>query len=188
MRKKMKCLGRFRAFTVLELIVVVLIISGLAALALPRYHKTLLLARERDAVTQLRTLHEAITLYQMRTLHYLDGQINNVDILNQTFAVNIIPGKFQYLYQGADVLFLSEPGYMVTVTYAGTPSFVIVMGQKPITFNYAERSGADSFLFPWETESYASAGGGPPNFTVRNPCCSNQWGTNPCPSIPDCIY
>ena len=54
-----------KAFTLIELLVVVLIIGILAAIALPQYQKAVEKSKAAEAITLLKSVHQAVQEYQL---------------------------------------------------------------------------------------------------------------------------
>ena len=91
-----------RGFTLIELLVVVLIIGILAAVAVPQYQKAVEKARAAEAVTVLKALENAVSLYALEkelpsagnirvVSHYFLG---NSDEVKENQALNMDFGSF----------------------------------------------------------------------------------------------
>ena len=77
--------SRQRAFTLIELMIVVAIIGILAAIAIPNYAKFTCRAKQSEAKSALRTLHVAEEAYRSEYTDYLHG--NEAEIALMGFVV-----------------------------------------------------------------------------------------------------
>ncbi|MCK5014525.1 MAG: prepilin-type N-terminal cleavage/methylation domain-containing protein [Candidatus Omnitrophica bacterium] len=77
------------AFTLTELMVVVVVIGLVASFAVPNYTKTLNRARERDAVGNLEFIREAVRLYIVREGVVAPPAFANIGAINTTLKINI---------------------------------------------------------------------------------------------------
>ncbi len=87
----------FKAFTLTELMVVVILIGIIAAFALPNYQKAILKAHERDAVVQLTVIHAALKIYEAQANTYPEGHFDLTNI-NTTLGLNVIGNGMRYTY------------------------------------------------------------------------------------------
>ena len=68
-----------KAFTLIEILIVVLIIGSLAAIAVPKYQKAVDKARAAEAITILKNITEAQEVYYLANGEYTDD-LENLDI------------------------------------------------------------------------------------------------------------
>lgn len=107
MRQCTKCDVRstIMAFTLLELIIVVVLIGIIAGFAIPNYGKAIQKAHERDMLMQLMALHAANVMYRANAGTYWDtggGAQTNLATINSTLGINIISSDgTTYSYTGA---------------------------------------------------------------------------------------
>jgi len=95
-----------KAFTLIEIMVVVLIVGIIAAFALPNYSKSVRKARERDMELQLRTIHAANNILEAQQGTYWNtaaADVTNLNTINNTLGINIIATDgTTYTYNSAD--------------------------------------------------------------------------------------
>ncbi len=91
-----------KAFTLLEIMVVIIIIGAIAGFAIPNYTKTIERAHLRDAMMQLETIHAANNLYRSRTGSYWPVPVGAVDLaaINNNLGINIIGNGMDYFCNG----------------------------------------------------------------------------------------
>ncbi|MDP8233535.1 MAG: prepilin-type N-terminal cleavage/methylation domain-containing protein [Candidatus Saelkia tenebricola] len=82
------------AFTALELIIVVVIISILTTLVLPGFQKTIKRSREKLAISNLRIIASAQKLYRVRYGSYTD--CSDSDAINEDLTLDIESKYFDY--------------------------------------------------------------------------------------------
>lgn len=92
---------RNSAFTLVEIIVVVIIIAILATIGLMNFDKFLQRGRERDAVSQLRAIATALKVYEMRAKVFPDAGdagtlMNNRANINSTLFLSIMEHGMTY--------------------------------------------------------------------------------------------
>ena len=121
--------GFSRGFTLTELIVTVVIVSMIAVFAIPNYQKTVLKARERNAILNLMTIHGANEIYKARSGSYLPGVGLNLAGINSGLVINIVDTDMTYSYSaGAD-----PSTYTVTAAWTSAGSFTGRINQAPVT-------------------------------------------------------
>lgn len=84
--------NNYSAFTIMELMLVVIIIGLIAGFAIPNYNKSVERAYEQDAIMQLSTIHAAEQIYYAREVRYwpLDANPYQIDQINTSLKTNII--------------------------------------------------------------------------------------------------
>ena len=91
-----------RAFTLVEIMIVVVIISILVTLAIPSYYKTVENAKKREAEATLRTIYAAEKVYRTERQKYVTD--TDWDALNMENP-NRNDGNFTYNFVGTDTTF-----------------------------------------------------------------------------------
>ena len=89
------------AFTLMEIMVVVVIIGLLAVFAVPNYQNAIQKAHERDALNQLRVIHAAGNIYKsLKGANWLPASNPTIDInlINSNLGINIIENDISYFY------------------------------------------------------------------------------------------
>ena len=96
-----------QAFTLMELMIVIVIIGVIASFALPQYHKTVERAYEREAIRNLTMVHAAEQVYQVENGTYWNSgtQGDCLANLNTNLRLNIIAGEMTYGCDGDGTLF-----------------------------------------------------------------------------------
>ncbi len=111
-----------KGFTILELIVVVIIISILATVALPNYSRTIERAHCNNALMQLRSIHAANAIYFAQEQFYwpLGGFINqNKDAINTGLGLHIIEDGVTYLCRDTNGFDTSPDQFVCTASRTG---------------------------------------------------------------------
>jgi len=144
------------AFTMMELLIVIFLISIITAIAIPIYDGFILKSRERDAIVQLTGLYGANQMYKARTGGFWDpgGPQGDLDVINQNLGIRIIPNGMSYLYSpdaGSPATLFSATASWVVAGQA----FTIQIDERPVTSEIG----------------------------IENPCCENF---PDCPSLPGC--
>lgn len=83
-------------FTLMEVIIVVVLISIIAAFAVPNYNKALQKSDEREAIVNLELMWEATKIYRVRTGDYLTVAQPGISDINQTLNTSIIESNMVY--------------------------------------------------------------------------------------------
>ena len=103
------------AFTLLEIMVVIVLLGIMVAFALPEYAKSLRRAHERDSVVQLRIIYAANSLYKTQADEYLDdgGSTLNEAQINAGLNIKIHASDMTYEYDR-----LSTSAYLATAEWS----------------------------------------------------------------------
>lgn len=81
--------NNLKAFSLLEVITVIVIISIMAGFAYPSYVKTILKARERDAVSQLLAIRSASKYYHAQTGSFWSATTTDTDQINSNLNISV---------------------------------------------------------------------------------------------------
>ena len=78
------------AFTLSELMIAVVLVGLIAAFGIPSYTKAVNRAKEKDAISNLELIREAVRLYMSREGGATPAVLADVDAINTTFYLNIL--------------------------------------------------------------------------------------------------
>ncbi|HOY09884.1 MAG TPA: type II secretion system protein [Candidatus Omnitrophota bacterium] len=83
---------KYKAFTIVELIVVVVVMGAIAGFAIPNYTRSVENAHYQDAVLQLKAIHSAQQIYKARSGQYwpTDGSTHYAYDMNNDLNLNLI--------------------------------------------------------------------------------------------------
>jgi len=79
-----------RAYTLIELMIVVILVGLIAGFGIPNYEKTMARAKERDALSNLDTMLDAFKLYMSRNDDAFPPDLADIAAINSTLNLNII--------------------------------------------------------------------------------------------------
>lgn len=119
-----------KAFSILELMVVVILIGIIASFAIPQYYKAIDKAHERDAGLQLTALHAANLIYRAQRGKYLGTDYSLLSDINNALGINIVANELTYNYDetGGGVTYLAT----ATWTNSLATTFTIRVTQAAI--------------------------------------------------------
>jgi len=110
-----------KAFTLMELIVVIVILSIIAGFAVTSYQKSILKSIEQSAKMNLMTLEAALVIYNAQAGEYwsvgCDFGVSDVDTINAGLDIKMLEGKLTYGYLVDDD---NPANYRISATY-GAP-------------------------------------------------------------------
>jgi prepilin-type N-terminal cleavage/methylation domain-containing protein len=120
-----------KAFTFMELIIVVTLIGILSAFAIPNYRTSVRKAHERDMIIQLTHLRAASWVYQSHHESFWGLYGADLDTINSTLKTNILPNDATYTYYGSSPTHFWAKGEWDP---AGTDSdFSMEVSEHPLT-------------------------------------------------------
>lgn len=132
---KIKNIGRrirnsVNAFTLTELMVVVIIVGMLAAFGLPSFQRATLKNRERRAIVHLINIHGANEIFSARNGNagYWPGPGGNLAAINAGLSLNIIDNDMNYSYSRS-----SPTAYTATAAWPNTGSFTLRINRNAVT-------------------------------------------------------
>ncbi|NTV28881.1 MAG: type II secretion system protein [Candidatus Omnitrophica bacterium] len=108
---------KHKAFTLTEIMLVMIVIALMAAWGLPQYGRTIARARARNALNNLVMIHAANLLYQARHggSNCPCANITAINDMNGTDSLNIVAGGVTYACNGADCTGVVNGSFTATV-------------------------------------------------------------------------
>ncbi len=93
-----------KAFTIVELIVVVIVMGAIAGFAIPNYTRSVENAHYQDAVLQLKAIHSAQQIYKARSGQYwpTDGSTHYAYDMNNDLNLNLIEDGITFTCASSD--------------------------------------------------------------------------------------
>jgi type IV pilus assembly protein PilE len=87
-----------KAFTIMEILIVVIIVGIIAAFAIPNYGKSVDQSHTQDAIIQLSAIRTANQLYYARTSKFWPAVAGTKDVsaINTALSLNIIENAMTY--------------------------------------------------------------------------------------------
>lgn len=109
-------------FTLIELFVVLIIISVIAAFSMPQFSKTILRSRVRSAITNISIVHAANALYRSR--YGINNSATDVAAMNTILGLNIRADGAVYDCSSGTACTATGTGFVVTspATSSGVPT------------------------------------------------------------------
>jgi prepilin-type N-terminal cleavage/methylation domain-containing protein len=121
----MRTQKHIRAFTIMEIMIVVVILGAIMSYAMPNYTRTVERTYVSDAMMQLTALYSANQIYKIRNGTYwplTNGQ--DISQINSSLSLNIIPSLVMtYNCDGNGVLFTC------TATRTGGGAYAVTVDQ-----------------------------------------------------------
>lgn len=96
---------RPKAFTLVEIIMVIIVLSVLTSLALPRYFKTMEKGREDDARAQLRAIYASEQMYRSRAGSYWPADIGapySKAVIDSALGLSIVESGMTFKCKGTN--------------------------------------------------------------------------------------
>ena len=148
-----------KAFTMMEVMVVVIILSVMASFAIPNFTRTIERTHRDDAINQLIAINSANRIYRARNGRYWppDTSTYNLGQINDNLGLNVIANGMTYTCRGM----VAGTDYDCTaIRQPPATSFTIFIDQGELDTNPQNLNVPTS-----------------PNCTNNNPCCES--GTCP---------
>ncbi len=147
---------RNAAFTMLELIVVMIILGVLVIIAVPNFNRQISRAQVQDAKNNLLAIYAAQQNLFARTGNYLRNPATNV---NAALSLSVVSNDINYAC-GADPVDAANVGlFSCTATQAGGNNFVMRITNAPVVL--------------YSLNPYAVCGAVDANGNAYNPCCAS---------------
>jgi type IV pilus assembly protein PilA len=116
-----------KAFTLMEIMVVIVIIGAITAIALPNYNKTIIHAQKQDAINNLKMIHAANQLFYSRTNNFFPtSSPADLTQINEGLNLDIIANDLTYNCT-------STAGYTCTAIRATAPTFTVTLTEAQIS-------------------------------------------------------
>lgn len=141
---------KLRGFTLVEVMIVIVIIGMLTAFAVPNYVKSLDRADEKEAISKLKMIWEALQLYRAKNGNYGTGNMADVTAINQRLRIYLVPSGVQYsCVQGATVDDLtcaaqSPKGWSLSVSTAAASRGMVVCSAGTCPVCQADGTGCNN--------------------------------------------
>ena len=124
------------AFTIMEIMVVVIILGVIAGFAIPNFSKSIERTHMTDAINQLQAIHSADQIYFARTRAYWPATaVNDVTAINTALSTNIIENGMAYNCSG------DGTSFTCTATRTGS-TFVVTVTEAPLSDTNPACTGA----------------------------------------------
>lgn len=119
-----------RAFTIMEIMVVIVILGAIAGFAIPNYTKSVEQAYERDAIMQLSAIHATNQIYFAKTGAYWppNGSAYDVNSINSNLNLNIIENGMTYSCTGTN-----GTTFTCTAVRSGAAAFTVTVTEAALT-------------------------------------------------------
>lgn len=113
-------------FTLMEVMVVIVLLTIMAAFAIPNYSDSVNRTRVRDAVAQLSVLNAANAVYNAQASEFFPGTSLAIDAINTGLNINLIANGLTYSYTRD-----TATTYTATAVYGST--FTVRVNQTSIS-------------------------------------------------------
>lgn len=124
----MKNIFPLRAFTIMEILIVVIILGIIAAFAIPNYGRSVAQSHLQDAIMQLSAIRTANQIYYARTgAYWPPSGTKNVSEINSSLSLNIIENDMSYTCTGTGTTFTCD------AVSSGGSSFTTRVTQAPLS-------------------------------------------------------
>ena len=152
-----------KAFTLLELMLAVIIVSAMTAVAIISFSKVMRTTSEQRAALNLKAIHAANEIYTAKNGMYWHTYLADVDAINASLETDIVAGS---------------AGYSYSVTGCNNDGDCIgsgVCSGSICTAEYSAEATVSDFGFKVRINQES--------ISIINPCCSTA---GLCPNLPDC--
>jgi len=116
------------AFTLLELLIVVILVAIIASFAIPKYYKAVEKSIEKDIITNLLSIHTANEMYRAQANRYRSGPYADVGAINTAFDLIITSSSNLVSYNCPAV---GVSGFDCFSIYDGRVAFGIRIDERP---------------------------------------------------------
>ena len=114
------------AFTLMEIMIVVVLLTIMAAFAIPSYIDSVNRTRVRDAMSQLTVLNAANLVYKSQVNSFYPGTSLTIDQINTGLNINLIASGLIYSYTRT-----ANTTYQATAQYGS--SFTVRVSESSIS-------------------------------------------------------
>ena len=121
-----------KAFTMMEIMTVVIIIGVIAVFAIPNFTKTMESSYQQDAVTQLTAIHAAQEVYKAQNSGKYwppDGSSYDLTAINSNLGLSIMANGMTYACTGTNGSTYSCTGNRIS----GSSSTTVTVTQDPLS-------------------------------------------------------
>ena len=109
MKKRFECaeMKQSFAFTIIELMVVVIIVGAVAAFAITGYNKVMLRSDYKNCRMNLITIHGASEIYEAKHGNYPPAALD-LDTINSNLDITIVDDNYSYIYGNAGSIYSAK--------------------------------------------------------------------------------
>jgi prepilin-type N-terminal cleavage/methylation domain-containing protein len=141
---------RSRAFTMLEVLITLAILAGLAAIAIPVYQKAVRRSESAEAIMSMNAIRSSQQAYHAQHQTYVEADSTNA--INQMLGLDIRENLFTY-----SILEASDNDFIIIARRLGT-SLLETVGEAMLSMN---AQGAVAYVDPSSSLAQAAGGGLP---------------------------